>query len=97
MNLHHASFPPLAVLSSAARLSSSMPVTREQVAEAQKSWGDGVVEIGNLRDDLAKARARAKRLMDEHYGYAEGPVLFKPTEADEKTRFRLNRQGAVSY
>eukprot|EP00931_Biecheleriopsis_adriatica_P100419 TRINITY_DN75741_c0_g1_i1.p1 TRINITY_DN75741_c0_g1~~TRINITY_DN75741_c0_g1_i1.p1 ORF type:complete len:873 (-),score=171.09 TRINITY_DN75741_c0_g1_i1:38-2656(-) len=39
----------------------------------------------------------AAAFVDKQYGFAEGPVLLKVTEATPTTRFRFSRAGAISW
>ena len=71
-------------------------ITESEIVEAQQTWGTAIVEIGEAYTAGKDYRAVAERTVDTLYGYAEGPVLFKPTKASEK-QFRLTREEAVSY
>lgn len=71
-------------------------ITEEEILEAQQTWGSAIVEIGEAYSEEEDYRAVAEQTVDALYGYAEGPVLFKPTKASEK-QFRLTREEAVSY
>lgn len=82
-------------LSAASALAAPV-ITQQEVLEAEKAWGLGIVEIGQLYQSGGDYHAAAEQLIDTLYGYDEGPVLFKPTKAaiDE---FRETRDEAVSY
>ena len=71
-------------------------ITQNEIFEAQKTWGDGIVAIGNAYQNSQDYQSVAADLVDRLYGYDEGKVLFKPTKASEK-EFRLTETEAVSY
>ena len=72
-------------------------ITADDVAAAQRRWGDSLVEIGAAFSSGGDYKARGKRALDELYGYASGfSVLFKPTKA-AKIPIRLTEEEAVSY
>merc|ERR1711933_677000 len=74
----------------------SKPIKEAEVLAVQKKWGEGIVAIGELAGDPAKATTKAQSVIDTLYGYKTGPVLFKPTKAAEKP-FRLDTAAALSY
>lgn len=75
----------------------SMPViTEQEVTDAQKAWGDGIVKIGQVYTDNGDYAQAATDHINRFYNYQEGTVLFKPTLAAEK-QFRTDFQGALSY
>ena len=71
-------------------------ITESEILEAQEDWGAAIVAIGAAYSEGEDYRTVAEETVDALYGYAEGPVLFKPTKASEK-QFRLTREEAVSY
>ena len=71
-------------------------ISQGEILEAQKKWGDAIVAIGEAHTREKDYRALAEETVDTLYGYARGPVLFKPTKAAEK-QFRSTREEAVSY
>jgi len=71
-------------------------VAKEEIEQAQRRWGEALVRIGALKDNRNACEAAAEAALDALYGYAEGPVLFKPTRCRERP-FRLDREGAKSY
>lgn len=71
-------------------------LTRDDVVEAQRQWGDGVVAIGAAHTAGDDVRAVAERHVDTLYHYGGGEVLFKPTRVRDEP-FRLTRDAAVSY
>merc|ERR1712217_773958 len=74
----------------------SKPIKEAEVLAVRKKWGEGIVAIGELAGDSAKATTKAQSVIDTLYGYKTGPVLFKPTKAAEKP-FRLDPAAALSY
>lgn len=71
-------------------------ITKDQVEKAQQVWGDGVVQLGALKDQRAELEQAVANHVDALYGYQLGPVLFCPTRARE-IQFRRDRVGAISY
>jgi len=105
IDLHHSSFPyspaPAAPSATATEESSTCQVgmekvTREEVFEAQKTWGSGVVKIGSLKDDRPACEAFTNQFLDEVYGFDLGPVNFKPTKCSVE-QFRPTKAEALSY
>ena len=74
-------------------------VTEAEVSAAQKAWGDALVAISTTHDrkGQAAAKALAKQVIDQAYGYQMGTVLFKPTLTTAPQTFRTTRAGALSY
>lgn len=71
-------------------------ITKEQVLEVQKKWGDGVVKIGSLKENRKACENFTKDFIDERYAYLNGPVVFKPTKCALE-QFRSEKEEAVSY
>jgi hypothetical protein len=71
-------------------------ITKEQVLDAQKKWGEGVVKIGSLKETRSACEAFASQFLDERYTFESGPVLFKPTKCTEE-QFRPSKAEALSY
>ena len=71
-------------------------ITKEQVLDAQKQWGEGVVKIGSLKETRSACEAFASQFLDERYTFENGPVLFKPTKCAEE-QFRPSKAEALSY
>jgi hypothetical protein len=71
-------------------------ITKQEIAEAQKTWGHGVVAIGEVYTNGGGYRKVAEDHVDSLYAYQLGPVLFCPTKAAKK-QFRTTKEGAVSY
>ena len=74
-------------------------ITLEQVLAAQQAWGDALVRISAAHREGGpeRARALAAQVIDAAYGYASGPVLFKPTLTVAPQTFRITRDGALAY
>ena len=75
---------------------SVVTITRAEIEQAQKVWGDGIVEIGSAYADDGDYVTRAEQQVDTLYAYAQGTVLFKPTKASVQP-FRGTRDAALSY
>ncbi len=75
------------------------PITVAEVEAAQRAWGNALVAIATEYDanGLAAATRLAETVLDTAYGYAMGPVLFKPTLANGDQTFRTTREGALAY
>jgi hypothetical protein len=76
--------------------STSKIVTRAQIQAALTKWGTGLVSIATAKAEGRDFVKQAQKVLDENYNYKLGPVLFKPTLAQENT-FRLTLEGALSY
>lgn len=71
-------------------------ITQEQVLEAQKAWGDGIVKIAAAHQNGEDFIAAAREHINTLYAYEQSPVLFKPTLASD-VQFRSNFDEALSY
>ena len=71
-------------------------ITKEQVIEAQKKWGAGVVNIGSLKGSRSECELFASQFLDQRYAFETGSVLFKPTKC-EFDQFRSAKPEALSY
>jgi hypothetical protein len=76
--------------------SETLFITEQEVLDAQKAWGEGIVKIGQVYLGNGDYKAAATEHINEFYHYQEGPVLFKPTLASQK-QFRTDFEGALSY
>lgn len=68
-------------------------ISENDIAAAQKMWGDAVVKIGASGADapeVAEAAAKAA------YAFELGPIQFKPTLAADQP-FRPDLEGTLSY
>lgn len=75
------------------------PITLAEVEAAQRDWGNALIAISTEYDakGYAAARKLAEQVLDGAYGYAMGPVLFKPTLTVAPQTFRTTRDGALAY
>ena len=71
-------------------------ITADEIADAQKIWGEGIVAIGKAFTDKGDYIKAAENHLDILYAFEAGTVLFKPTKAAD-TQFRLTREAALSY
>jgi len=71
-------------------------ITKEQIENAQNTWGEGVVKIGALKENRAECESFANGFLDERYAFDNGPVLFKPTKCASE-QFRPTKAKALSY
>ncbi|WP_109299373.1 hypothetical protein [Aquimarina sp. AU474] len=71
-------------------------ITKQEVENAQKAWGQGVVRIGTLQSDKEQCKTFTQNFVDEQYDFDTKEVLFKPTKAGVQ-QFRINKEGAISY
>lgn len=87
-------------LASTIALSSAMAahetITQEEVLEAQKQWGQGIVDISQVFIDKGNYEKRASKHIQDLYAYGIGDVLFKPTLASDD-QFRETFDEALSY
>ncbi|MEM9085088.1 MAG: phosphoribosyl-AMP cyclohydrolase [Pseudomonadota bacterium] len=74
-------------------------ITKAELAQARKNWGDGLVAISKAYDaeGIDAARTVANEILDTAYGYNMGDVLFKPTLASGEKTFRPTKEGALAY
>lgn len=75
---------------------SSECITEQEVVEAQKAWGNGIVEIGKTYSDGGDYVKAAGDHINQYYAYDHSLVLFKPTLASVD-QFRASFDGALSY
>eukprot|EP00928_Gymnodinium_smaydae_P045670 TRINITY_DN30404_c0_g2_i1.p1 TRINITY_DN30404_c0_g2~~TRINITY_DN30404_c0_g2_i1.p1 ORF type:complete len:854 (-),score=140.25 TRINITY_DN30404_c0_g2_i1:81-2567(-) len=91
LNLHHASFPV-----KVKRRRGFVPVTRRDIEAAQRRWGAGIVEMGDLAGNRTLCSRRARRFVDDLYGFVSRPSVFHATDTSEG-HFRYTREGVISY
>jgi hypothetical protein len=84
------------VISFQACADNNTPITKQEILQAQTTWGNGVVAIGTAYSQHGDYKKVAKNVVDNLYAYQSGPVLFKPTKTAEQ-QFRLTREGAIAY
>ena len=77
----------------------SSNITEADVIAAQRAWGNALVSIATDFENggFKQAKATAEKVIDSAYGYALGPVLFKPTLTTAPQTFRTTREGALAY
>ena len=71
-------------------------VTKIQVENAQRAWGEGIVSIAAAHNTGMDYVERARTHIKSLYAYDISPVLFKPTLAAD-IQFRPTFEGALSY
>lgn len=71
-------------------------ISEQAVVEAQKAWGQGIVEIAASHSKGDDFEARAKEHIETLYAYGDTAVMFKPTLAAED-QFRESFEEALSY
>ena len=71
-------------------------VTKMQVENAQRAWGEGIVSIAAAHNTGMDYVERARTHIKSLYAYDISPVLFKPTLAVD-VQFRPTFEGALSY
>ena len=71
-------------------------LTKQNIRNAQKEWGDGIIKIGKAYTNKEDYKSLTKEFINHYYGYKEGLVLFKPTLASIE-QFRETFEKALSY
>ena len=71
-------------------------ITKSQIHESQRKWGDGIVKIGALKDNESECLEFTSSFLNSLYDFENNDVLFKPTKAAEQ-QFRPNFEMALSY
>jgi len=71
-------------------------ITKEQVSEAQNTWGKGVVKIGSLKGNRSACEEYTSEFLNRLYSFENGPILFKPTKCAVE-QFRATKAEALSY
>ena len=71
-------------------------ITKSQIHESQRKWGDGIVKIGALKDNQSECLEFTSSFLNSLYDFENNDVLFKPTKAADE-QFRPNFQMALSY
>ena len=71
-------------------------ITKSQIHESQRKWGDGKVKIGALKDNESECLEFTSSFLNSLYDFENNDVLFKPTKAAEQ-QFRPNFEMALSY
>jgi len=73
-----------------------MTISKQDVLDAQKSWGEGIVAIADAHKTGGDFKGRATTHINDLYAYDMTEVMFKPTLAAKK-QFRATFKGALSY
>ncbi len=76
--------------------SAGINITKDEVLDAQKRWGDGIVRIGKVKSAGGDYVREALAHIETIYDYEDGQVLFKPTLASDVPH-RPTIGGALSY
>ncbi|WP_103070294.1 hypothetical protein [Aquimarina sediminis] len=71
-------------------------ITKQEIENAQKVWGQGVVQIGTLLEDREQCESYTEHFVNELYDFDNKEVLFKPTKTAVQ-QFRITKKGAISY
>ena len=71
-------------------------ITKQEVIDAQQTWGAGVVKIGSLRDNHSECIEYTSDFLDKLYAFDSRDVLFKPTKCAAQ-QFRPSKAEALSY
>lgn len=90
---------PVAQHVGASALVVTSSITEAEVLAAQRAWGEALVKIAQDFEagGIERAKATADAVLDAAYGYAQGPVLFKPTLTTTPQTFRPTKEGALAY
>lgn len=72
------------------------PISKQEVIDAQVSWGKGIEAIAAAHKAGGDFEGLAKEHIETLYAYGLTDVMFKPTLASEK-QFRADFDGALSY
>lgn len=71
-------------------------ILKKQILEAQEKWGNGVVQIGNLKSNREACEQYTAEFLKTLYAFEDSSVLFKPTKT-AREQFRNTKEGALSY
>ena len=71
-------------------------ITKSQIRETQRKWGDGIIKIGALKDNESECLEFTSSFLNSLYDFENNDVLFKPTKATDE-QFRPNFEMALSY
>ncbi|MFK7839573.1 MAG: hypothetical protein AB8B83_04520 [Bdellovibrionales bacterium] len=71
-------------------------ISKQDVLDAQKAWGEGIVAISDVFVAKGDFKERASQHIKDLYAYDQGEVLFKPTLASDD-QFRETFDEALSY
>ena len=68
----------------------------KKIATIQKSWANGIVNIGKAYLENKDYISITKTLIDDLYFFKKGKLLFKPTKASDRP-FRSKKKEFISY
>lgn len=71
-------------------------ILKEEILNAQKKWGEGVITIGSLKENTKECEIFTNKFIKNLYWFGESPVLFKPTKCAIE-QFRPTQPKALSY
>ena len=71
-------------------------ITKKDIQQFQKKWGDGIIRISKMYLDKQDYISETKHFISDLYAFDAESVLFKPTLASEN-QFRLDKESALSY
>ena len=76
-----------------------MAILEQDLLVARQAWGEGLIAVSKKYESegIESARKLASKMLDDLYGFALGPVLFKPTLSGGMNTFRTDKSGALSY
>ncbi len=80
----------------AAGIAQAGSISKQDVIDAQKEWGEGIVAIAAKHSAGGDYKARAMEHIETLYAYGDAEVMFKPTLAAED-QFRETFDEALSY
>ena len=70
-------------------------MTEQDIFEAQNSWSEGILKMGQISDDRPSLELYVSDFLDRLYNF-DDQVLFKPTKAKD-IQFRNDKNSAISY
>ena len=70
-------------------------MTEQDIFEAQNSWSEGIIKMGQISDDRPSLELYVSDFLDRLYNF-DDQVLFKPTKAKD-IQFRNDKNSAISY
>ena len=71
-------------------------ITKNEIEETQRKWGDGIVKIGTLMNRDSDLIEFTTLFLNSVYDFENSKILFKPTKA-YKEQFRPKIEMALSY
>ena len=71
-------------------------ITKNEIEETQRKWGDGIVKIGTLMNRDSDLIEFTTLFLNSVYDFENSKILFKPTKVT-KQQFRPKIEMALSY